>query len=126
MMPRVSHLEMMPMTTKHSRLFAAVCAAGVLGFAGTAAAECTKLAFSVNDYGKKGPAEDAQKLLDGYVARWTKERGIKKYNTGPKTVNCELFLDVGLFDEYTCKAEANVCWEGKPQLKDITAATPKK
>ena len=40
------------------------------------------------------------------------ERGIAKYTTGKKDVTCELFLDVLLFDEHTCKAEATVCWDG--------------
>lgn len=79
--------------------------------AGPANAACTKLAFSVNDYGKEGPARDAQALLDKYIAEWTKEKGITKYTTGKKTVTCELFLDVGLFDEHTCKAVASVCWK---------------
>ncbi len=71
---------------------------------------CTRLAFSVNDYGKTGPARDARRLLDKYIARWTGERGIRRYRTGPKKVTCKLFLDFGVFDEYTCRAEASVCW----------------
>ena len=117
------------MFTLPPRFLAAVCDLGALGLAGTAHAVCTKLAFSVNDYGKKGPAEDAQKLLDKYIADWAKGQGIKKYTAGKKTVDCKLYLDVGVFDEYTCRAEANVCWQGKPLLKDITASTastPKK
>lgn len=76
-------------------------------------AACQRLGFSVNDYGKEEPARDAKKMLDGYIAKWAKERGIKKYRTGKKTVTCELFLDVGLFDEYTCKAAATFCWRGR-------------
>lgn len=76
------------------------------------ARECTRLAFSVNDYGKEGPARDAQAMLDQYAKRWTAERGIKAYTMGKKTVTCELFLDLIVFDEYTCKAEASVCWGG--------------
>lgn len=75
-----------------------------------AAAKCTRLGFSVNDYGKDGPTNDAKKLLDQYIADWAKKQGISKYTTGKKTVNCELFLDVGFFDEHTCRAEASVCW----------------
>jgi hypothetical protein len=78
----------------------------------TAQARCTKLAFSVNDYGKDGPTRDAKSGLDTYVAKWAAERGIKKYTTGKKDVSCELYLDVGIFDEHTCKAEALVCWDG--------------
>lgn len=71
---------------------------------------CQKMAFSVNDYGKEGPTRDAQALLDKHVAEWAKTQGIKKYNIGKKDVTCELYLDVGLFDEHTCKATAKVCW----------------
>lgn len=75
-----------------------------------AEAKCTRLAFSVNDYGKEGPTRDAKQLLDKYIAEWTAERNITNYRTGPKTVKCELFLDVIIFDEHTCRAEASVCW----------------
>ena len=96
--------------------FAALCAAmsaSLLLATAPAGAACQKLGFSVNDYGKKGPAEDAKKLLDKYIADYAKQNGIKKYRTGKKTVTCELFLDVGFFDEYTCKAVATFCWHGK-------------
>ncbi len=79
-----------------------------------ASATCTRLAFSVNDYGKDGPTKDAKRLLDKYVAKWAGEHGIKKYTTGSKNVSCELFLNFILFDEHTCKADANVCWDGPP------------
>ena len=74
------------------------------------AATCQKMAFSVNDYGKDGPTRDAQALLDQRIAQWAKVQGVKKYKVGKKDVACELYLDVVLFDEYTCKATANVCW----------------
>lgn len=101
------------MMTK-SRLFVATAAALVTTFsiASVAQAACTRLAFSVNDYGKEGPARDARNLLDKYIAKWAADRGIKQYNVGPKDTTCELFLDVILFDEYTCKAAATVCWNG--------------
>ena len=89
--------------------------------ADSASAACTRLAFSVNDYGKAGPTKDAKDLLDKYIARWASERGIKKYATGKKDVTCELFLDVGLFDEHTCKAAASVCWDG-PMPAGVTTA----
>jgi len=90
-------------------MIAAVCGL-VFVTAQPASAKCTRLAFSVNDYGKEGPARDAKQLLDKYIAEWTAERGITGYRTGKKTVTCELFIDLIIFDEYTCKAEASVCW----------------
>jgi hypothetical protein len=92
---------------------AAVAVSTVAMMAPTVAeARCTKLAFSVNDYGKQGPIDDAKKLLDVYIAKWAAERGVKQHTVGKKDVTCELFLDVGLFDEHTCKAAATVCWPG--------------
>lgn len=93
------------------RCLAAIFAASIIGTASTeASAKCTRLAFSVNDYGKVGPTRDAKSLLDKYIAKWAADRGITNYRTGKKTVSCELFLDFGFFDEYTCRAEAPVCW----------------
>jgi hypothetical protein len=90
-----------------------------------AEAKCTRLAFSVNDYGKDGPTKDAKELLDKYIAQWTAERGIKNYTVGKKDVSCELFLNFIVFDEHTCKAEASVCWgEGEPKAKAAPAAKP--
>lgn len=92
--------------------FAATIAIGLAQVVTSTAAEakCTRLAFSVNDYGKEGPTRDAKNLLDKYIAKWTAENGIKTYRTGKKDVTCELFLDFGFFDEWTCKAAATVCW----------------
>ena len=82
--------------------------------AGSAEARCTRLAFTVNDYGKDGPARDAQNLLDKHIANWAKSKGIQSYTVGKKDVSCELFLNVIVFDEHTCKASALVCWpDGK-------------
>ena len=121
---------------------AAIAVAATSMFATTAEARCTRLAFSVNDYGKQGPTDDAKKLLDTYIAKWAAERGVKQHTVGKKDVTCELFLDVGLFDEHTCKAAATVCWPGnedfanrapvpgadvaatKPAVKTKTAAKP--
>lgn len=89
---------------------AAIAAAVLVAGALPAAAKCTKLGFSVNDYGKEGPTRDAKALLDKYIADWAAQNGIKKYTTGKKDVTCELFLDFGFFDEHTCKATATVCW----------------
>lgn len=94
---------------KTTIVLAATCAA-LTGAASPAVAKCTRLAFSVNDYGKDGPTKDAKALLDKYIANWMAERGIKSFNVGKKDVTCELFLDFGVFDEHTCKAAATVCW----------------
>ncbi len=95
------------------RVSAVLAAAGVaIAGADVASAACTRLAFSVNDYGKDGPTKDARNLLDKYIAKWAADRNIKGYNVGNKDVTCELFLDVIVFDEYTCKAAATVCWNG--------------
>lgn len=98
--------------------------------ASPASATCTRLAFSVNDYGKDGPAKDAKGLLDKYVSKWAVEHGIKKYTTGKKDVSCEMFLNFILFDEHTCKASASVCWDGPavpgmPNVKEPTSADAK-
>jgi hypothetical protein len=91
-----------------------VTAALVIGGAALAApgaqARCATLAFSVNDYGKEGPSHDAQNLLDRYISDWTKSKGIKTYTVGKKDVRCELFLNLIVVDEHTCKASAQVCW----------------
>lgn len=93
--------------------------------AAPAHAKCTRLGFSVNDYGKDGPTKDAKDLLDKHVAKWAAENGIAKYTTGAKDVKCDLFLDFIVFDEHTCRAEANVCWNEKAQGKQpINAAAP--
>ena len=89
-----------------------------------ASAACTRLAFSVNDYGKDGPTKDAKDLLDKYVARVMAERGIKSYRIGKKEVKCELFLDFGFFDEHTCRAEATVCWGDSPAAPKTAAPKP--
>jgi hypothetical protein len=98
------------------RLRHSLCAAaiGLLAVTPASAAgkkECTTLFYSVNDYGKEGPTRDAQNLLDGYIAKWAADKGVKKYKVGKKDVSCELFLDFIVFDEHTCKATAQVCWQ---------------
>ena len=87
-----------------------------------ASAACTRLGFSVNDYGKDGPTNDAKALLDKYIAQKMSEKGIKKYTTGKKDVKCELYLNLIVFDEHTCRAEASVCWDGAPLPKSETLA----
>ena len=73
----------------------------------------------------KSPAEqiaDAKALLDKYIAQKMSEKGIKKYTTGKKDVKCELYLNLIVFDEHTCRAEASVCWDGAPLPKSETLA----
>ena len=92
-----------------------------------AAAACQRLAYSVNDYGKEGPTNDAKNLLDKYIATWTKEKGIAKYTVGKKDVKCELFLNLIVFDEHTCQASALVCWgdgAGAPAKPAATTPAP--
>lgn len=90
---------------------AALCGLALIA-ATPAAAKCTRLAFSVNDYGK--PIEDAKNMLDKYIAKTMAEKGVAKYRTGKKDVNCEFFITLLVVDEYTCKAEADVCWDEAP------------
>lgn len=100
---------------RFSTLAAIALVASTAIVAGTPAyAACQDLGFSVNDYGKKGPTEDAKKLLDKFIVSYMKKNNISKYKVGKKKVTCELFLDFGFFDEYTCKAVAKVCWKGAP------------
>lgn len=86
-------------------------------------AACTRLGFSVNDYGKDGPTKDAKELLDKHIAKTMADKGIKSYRTGPKDVKCDLYLNLILFDEHTCKASATVCWDGSPLPKGEVATT---
>jgi hypothetical protein len=85
-------------------------AAALLPATASAKPECQQLYFEVNDYGKEGPSRDAQALLDKYIEKWAQDKGVKTYKTGKKGVTCELFLDAIVFNEYTCKAVADVCW----------------
>lgn len=89
--------------------------------AGAAEAKCKRMGFLVNDYGKDGPSKDAQELLDKHVAEWATQNGVTNYTIGKKDVKCELYLNLILFDEHTCTASANVCWDepgaGAPEKK---------
>jgi hypothetical protein len=103
---------------------AAMIGAAMTGVATPADAKCQRLAYSVNDYGKEGPTNDAKKLLDKYIADWTKGQGIAKYTVGKKDVKCDLFLNFIVFDEHTCQASALVCWgdgAGAPQSPAATS-----
>ena len=90
----------------------AIAVAALAAVATTADAKCSIFSFSVNDYGKEGPARDAQALLDKHIAKWAADNKLQNYTAGKKSVTCTLFLDFVVFDEYTCKADANVCWGG--------------
>jgi hypothetical protein len=91
---------------------AATAAAFVTAAVLPAHAECKRYGFEVNDYGKDGPTKDAKSLLDKMIATKMAEKGVKDYHTGKKSVSCEMFLNFVVFDEYTCAAEATVCWGG--------------
>lgn len=90
----------------------ALCAMGLA--VSPASAACKRMGFLVNDYGKEGPARDAKALLDKSIAKEMSAQGIKTYKIGEKSVKCELFLNFIVFDEHTCTASANVCWDGTP------------
>jgi len=89
---------------------ASALALGIAAAANSADAGCKRFGFTVNDYGKEGPTNDAKALLDKHVTKWAAENSISDYRVGKKDVKCELFLDFVVFDEYTCTASANVCW----------------
>ncbi len=108
-----------------SPLTALAAAAAILLSAGTANAACKKMGFLVNDYGKDGPTQDAKDLLDKHVAEWAAQNGIKNYTIGKKDVKCELYIDVILFDEHTCTASANVCWDEPGKEKPAKSAKGK-
>ncbi|HUC45653.1 MAG TPA: hypothetical protein VMR94_03780 [Hyphomicrobiaceae bacterium] len=103
---------------------AMACAAMLCAVATPAAAKCQRLAYSVNDYGKEGPTNDAKKLLDKYIVDWTKGQGITKYTVGKKDVKCDLFLNFIVFDEHTCQASALVCWGDGAGAPQSPAAIP--
>ncbi len=104
----------------------AFAAAAALVFAtGTADAACKKMGFLVNDYGKDGPTKDAKDLLDKHVAEWAAQNGITKYTIGKKDVTCELYLNLIIFDEHTCTASANVCWDEPGKSKPDKTAKEK-
>jgi hypothetical protein len=108
-----------------SPLTALAAAATILFSAGAADAACKKMGFLVNDYGKDGPSKDAQDLLDKHIAEWAAQNGIKNYTVGKKDVKCELYIDVILFDEHTCTASANVCWDEPGKEKPAKSAKKK-
>lgn len=118
------------MSVRSPFIAASVAVLALLASAASASAECKTMGFTVNDYGKDGPTKDAKELLDKDIAKWAADNGVDKYTVGKKTVKCELFLDVILFDEHTCTASASVCWGanlGTPPAKTAKeGAAPKK
>lgn len=98
------------MAAKSTLALASVFLGTIAALAVPANAACKKFGFTVNDYGKEGPTNDAKNLLDKHIAQWASQNGVASYQTGKKNVSCELFIDVILFDEYTCTASATVCW----------------
>lgn len=98
------------MRAKTSTAFASVLIGAIAALSAPADAACKKFGFTVNDYGKEGPTNDAKNLLDKHIAEWAAQNSVAEYSTGKKNVSCELFLDVILFDEHTCTASATVCW----------------
>jgi len=109
------------MRAKQSLAFASVLLGAVAVLSAPADAACKKFGFTVNDYGKEGPTNDAKNLLDKHISEWATQNGVTEYQTGKKSVSCELFLDVLLFDEHTCTASATVCWG--PDAKKLGAQT---
>lgn len=100
------------MRTAKTLSTAGIIALTAIGFATTpVSAACKRMGFLVNDYGKEGPTNDAKALLDKSIAKEMGEKGIKTYKVGEKSVKCELFLNFIVFDEHTCTASANVCWD---------------
>jgi hypothetical protein len=109
-----------------STMIAAAAAVALqLASADVADAACKRFAFLVNDYGKDVPTRDSQSLLDKHIATEMAALGVKQYKTGPKSVQCELFLNFIVFDEHTCQAEATVCWGGEDPAAGAAAAASK-
>jgi hypothetical protein len=109
-----------------STAFASVLIGAIAALSAPADAACKKFGFTVNDYGKDGPTNDAKNLLDKHIAEWAAQNSVGEYSTGKKSVSCELFLDVILFDEHTCTASATVCWgpDAKKLGNSQSAASP--
>lgn len=96
----------------------AALAATLAAFSATAQAPksapktCATLGFTVNDFGKDEPTRQAKVFLSRLIVSTMEHHYIKGYTAGPPTVTCTFFTKFMGFDEYTCKAEAEVCWPG--------------
>ena len=71
---------------------------------------CHRFAHSTNDYGRIGPTSEAKRLVEVAAKKWAADNKVKTFSMGAKSVKCLLFLDFGLFDEYTCTAEMSICY----------------
>ncbi len=69
---------------------------------------CKGHVFEVNHYGKSG-IELARENLNKYVAELQKKSPRKKIRVIEDEPRCYKFLDLILFDEWTCKIEAAIC-----------------
>lgn len=69
---------------------------------------CEGHIFEVNHYGKSG-IELARENLNNYVADLKKKSPRKKFRVVEDEPQCYKFLDLILFDEWTCKIEAAIC-----------------
>lgn len=75
-----------------------------------AEAVCQRHAFIVNDFGKEGPIRMARENLYKFVEKLKKEKNIKHIRVKESKPSCFVYLDVGLFNEHTCRIEASMCW----------------
>ncbi len=69
---------------------------------------CEGHVFEVNHYGKSG-IELARENLNKYVAELKKKSPNKKIRVIEDEPRCYKFLELILFDEWTCKIEAAIC-----------------
>ena len=69
---------------------------------------CKGHVFEVNHYGKSG-IELARENLNKYVAELKKKSPRKRIRVIEDEPRCYKFLDLILFDEWTCKIEAAIC-----------------
>lgn len=73
---------------------------------------CATLGFTVNDFGKDEPARQATVFLGRLIAETMDKHYIKGWVAGTPKITCTFFTKFMGFDEYTCKAESEVCWPG--------------
>lgn len=71
---------------------------------------CRTLESSVTDWDKEATARDARKLLSASVEKHAGRRGITDYKSGGTKVTCSTNVDLFIAGNYTCRAQARVCW----------------